>query len=349
LVAKDLLRNGYDVYISDIDDRRVEAVKSMLDIKSIDYEGLFDEAKRKNIDMVCTDIPSTRTPQIVDALIKKGFNVVDVTGFGDIDPRSYIRIAENRGVILSLYNGLAPGLSHILAGRLYESLGAPDSIDIYVGGLPETIYPGIFYTFNPIDYLRQYVEKARHVRNGVTVTIDPLERSGLIDIPKIGLLEYFPTNGLYSLLWSMSDVRDKSEYTLRYPGHLEIMRGLRLLGLLDNETKLSIDDISLTPLEWTARLTGNLVSPDMRDIVILYVIGRREGEVKSYLLIDNYDDESNTSAMARCTGYTQSIVAQLFLENVIDTDIHFPEDIGKDQRIFNILNDRLKDKGIFIN
>jgi|Deesub1362B_J571_1020462.scaffolds.fasta_scaffold00003_324 saccharopine dehydrogenase-like NADP-dependent oxidoreductase len=347
IVAIDLLEKGYEVYVSDLDKVSITHLTSQYDVKMMDYGNVYREAVNRAIDLVCTAIPSTQTPMVIEKLISNGLNVVDVTGFGDIDPSKHVKMAQEKGVILSLYNGLAPGLSHILAGRLYKEIDNLESLEIYVGGLPETIDPGIIYTFNPIDYLRQYIEPARHIKNGVIITYDPLDYSGIIDIPDIGLLEYFPTNGLYSLLWNLEDVKNKSEFTLRYMGHLDIMRSLRHIGLLDTDRTVVVRGLSLTPLEILAEVTSQ-TSKTLRDIVILYVVGRMENKSVGYIMIDKYDMEKGISAMARTTGYMHSIIAQLYLEKYLDSSIHYPEEIGLRDNMFNIIIRELKRRGIAI-
>ena len=54
----------------------------------------------------------------------------------------------------------------------------------------------------------------------------------LVDLPRIGTLEAFNTDGLRSLLYTL-DIPEMKEKTLRYPGYAEKMRMLRETGFFD--------------------------------------------------------------------------------------------------------------------
>ncbi|MDE2591111.1 MAG: peptide deformylase, partial [Patescibacteria group bacterium] len=61
------------------------------------------------------------------------------------------------------------------------------------------------------------------IKNGKKESVEPLSGRGFMNFPGVGKLEYFLTDGLGSLPHSFPKVRDMFEYTLRYPGHAEMM------------------------------------------------------------------------------------------------------------------------------
>jgi lysine 6-dehydrogenase len=105
--------------------------------------------------------------------------------------------------------------------------------------------------------------------------------------------------------------------TLRYPGHAEIMRAIRSLGLLDL-TPLSVRGQNVVPRDvFIACAEPRLRRPEGRDLVALRVVveGRKNDEpIRAvYDLLDFYDEANGISAMERTTGYSLSITGQLQL------------------------------------
>jgi lysine 6-dehydrogenase len=98
--------------------------------------------------------------------------------------------------------------------------------------------------------------------------------------------------------------------TLRYPGHLAVMRPIRELGLLDL-TPIKVKGKEIVPRDaFIATVSPKLSKPSARDLVALRVDVRGEGDNgkrASWELLDYYDEARGISAMMRTTGYSLSI------------------------------------------
>jgi len=136
----------------------------------------------------------------------------------------------------------------------------------------------------------------------------------LIDFPGAGTLEAFNTDGLRSLARTLKAPFMK-EKTLRYPGHAELMRVFRESGFFGT-TPLEVDGQSIRPIALTAQLLFKewRLQPGEMDQTIFQVImeGRKGNQAYRYTydLLDRFDVETNTTSMARTTGYTCTIVAR---------------------------------------
>jgi lysine 6-dehydrogenase len=96
--------------------------------------------------------------------------------------------------------------------------------------------------------------------------------------------------------------------TLRYPGHMAIMRPIRELGLLDL-TPMKVKGKEIVPRDaFIAAVSPKLNKPQGRDLVALRVdVHGAGGKRASWELIDYYDEARGISAMMRTTGYSLSI------------------------------------------
>ena len=109
---------------------------------------------------------------------------------------------------------------------------------MYVGGLPQQPEPPLNYQIvysleGALDY---YTTPSWVLRGGKPVQVDALSELEAVDFPQpVGTLEAFHTGGGISTLpFAYEGKVDVMEYkTLRYPGHVAIMRPIRELGLLD--------------------------------------------------------------------------------------------------------------------
>jgi lysine 6-dehydrogenase len=172
------------------------------------------------------------------------------------------------------------------------------------------------------------------LRGGKPVQVDALSELEAVDFPQpVGTLEAFHTGGGISTLpFAYQGKIDVMEYkTLRYPGHVAIMRPIRELGLLDSKP-VEVKGKSVVPRDvFIAAVHPKLHKPQGRDLVALQVIvtGRKAGKPArvSFRLIDRYDADHGISAMMRTTGYSLSITGQMQSDGrVAAKGVHTPDE-----------------------
>src|SRR5690606_7413917 len=106
-------------------------------------------------------------------------------------------------------------------------------------------------------------------------------------------------------------VREMEYKTLRYPGHVAVMRPIRELGLLGLDP-VKVKGKDVVPRDvFIATVSPKLAKPEGKDLVALRVIasGTKDGKPRSttFDLVDYYDASNGISAMMRTTGYSLAI------------------------------------------
>jgi len=202
---------------------------------------------------------------------------------------------------------------NILAAEGIRRVGSADTVKIYVGGLPQHPEPPLNYQIvysleGALDY---YTTPSWVLRDGKPARVDALsELESLGFPPPVGTLEAFHTGGGISTLpWAYEGrVRTMEYKTLRYPGHMAIMRPIRELGLLDL-TPMKVKGKEIVPRDaFIAAVSPKLNKPTGRDLVALRVdVQSSDGKRASWELLDYYDEARGLSAMMRTTGYSLSI------------------------------------------
>ena len=207
--------------------------------------------------------------------------------------------------------------------------------------------------FSPIDVIQEYIRPARLVANGKIITKEALSDPELIEVENVGTLEAFNTDGLRTLLKTMK-IPNMVEKTLRYPGHRDLMKVFRETGLFSEE-EIKINDHNIRPIDLTTRLLFPLWEPkegeDEFTFLKIRITGKEEGILKEiiYEMFDRYDYGSNTTSMARTTGYTCTAVARLILEGKLENKGIFPpEYIGAIPGYLDKVLNMLKQKNIII-
>jgi lysine 6-dehydrogenase len=228
--------------------------------------------------------------------------------------------ARDRNVSVIPDCGLAPGMVNILADAGIRALDQADSVKILVGGLPQHPTPPLNYqiVYSLEGVLDYYTTPSWVVRDGEPVQVEALSEVEPVDFPEpAGELEAFHTaGGLSTMPWTFKGrVRTMEYKTLRYPGHAEIMRAIRSLGLLGTDP-IDVEGQPVVPRRvFIACAEPRLRRPGGRDLVALRVAaeGLAGGRPKRivYELLDLYDEARGISAMERTTGYSLAITGQL--------------------------------------
>jgi len=229
--------------------------------------------------------------------------------------------AKKRGVAIAPDCGLSPGMASILAGELMRRVGGrAAALKIYVGGLPKNPRPPFGYqlVFSVEGLINEYVEPARVLRRGKLTTIEPLSEPESFEMEGFPPLTAFHTSGGTSTLPESfaGRVGECFEKTLRYRGHLALLRGLYDLGMFSSQ-KQRFGKVEIAPRVITSKLFEEKFAGREPDVVILRVEAHRDGRVFSFTLVDEYDARTRMTAMMRTTAWPASIVVQMLASGEI--------------------------------
>ncbi|MCF6237882.1 MAG: saccharopine dehydrogenase, partial [Candidatus Marinimicrobia bacterium] len=178
-----------------------------------------------------------------------------------------------------------------------------------------------------------------------------LSEPELINYPGVGTLEAFNTDGLRSLIKTMH-IPNMKEKTLRYPGHIELMRVLRETGFF-GEQEIQVGDQRIRPLDLTTQLLfpkWKLGEQEAEFTLMQVTIKGLENDQPveyKYDLLDRYDEATKTSSMARTTGYTCTALTRLVLDGHYQHHgISPPEYVGAVPNCFQIILGHLAARGV---
>jgi saccharopine dehydrogenase-like NADP-dependent oxidoreductase len=358
-IARNLSRDeSLAITVADFSREVCKVLKEQYGLHSIQLDVSDEQALTKavkQVDLVVGAVPGSLGYAMLETVIRAEKDIVDISFFPE-DPLTLHQLALDHGVTAVVDAGLAPGLSNLVLGRYQREYDPLDHFACYVGGLPKLRKWPFEYqsVFSPADVIEEYIRPVRMKIGGQLVTREALSDRELIDLPRIGTLEASNTDGLRTLL-STVQVPNMLEKTLRYPGHSERMRLLRDTGFFSPDP-LDIKGHPIAPLDVTSRLLFQAWQPeeDGHDLAVMRVIlsGLLDGRHISTTidLFDEYDPVTDTTAMARTTGYTCAAVVRLVMSGGYhDPGIRPLEYMGEDKEVYRQLLKDLAEWGITLN
>ena len=151
-------------------------------------------------DLVVLAVPGFMGFESLRQVLEAGKPVVDISFFPE-DAFLLDDLAKAKGVTAVVDCGVAPGMANIVAGYVESQLDQLDSYLCYVGGLPKVRHWPYEYkaVFSPIDVIEEYTRPARFMEHGREVVRPALSGVELVNLPGVGTLESFNTDGLRSL------------------------------------------------------------------------------------------------------------------------------------------------------
>lgn len=356
-MALDLAQN-HRVSLCDISSLSLDRTKNRdtsIEITKLDVRD--SDALKKWLapaDLVLCAVPGYMGWNTLKIVIEAGKNAVDIS-FMPEDALSLSTLAEEKDITVVVDSGVAPGIPNFLIGH-HDKMMVLDSFEYKVGGLPLKPQPPFNYKapFSPLDVIEEYTRPARMLVDGELITKPALSDLELISIPPVGELEAFNTDGLRSLLTTMSHIPNMKEKTLRYPGHAKLMKVFNDSGFFSHE-KIKFHENEIAPLELTSRLLFKewKLGQEEPEFTIMEITFRgKQGNTKleiNYLLYDEYNLETKTSSMARTTGYTATAVVNLLLNgSFLDKGLIPPEKLGRNESCLNFILQYLKNRGVRI-
>lgn len=371
VMAADLSSNkdsyNYDVTVMDINVERISKLIKTNNLKNIttlkkDLNDLESENSFVNelqhYDIIVGAVPGFMGYKTVKAVLQKGKPIIDISFFPeDYSPLNQIAIENNTYGVFDI--GVAPGVANLLLGYYNQIMKITD-FQCLVGGLPYQRKLPFEYKapFSPIDVLEEYTRPARLKVNNEIIIKDALSEPELINFEKVGTLEAFNTDGLRSIITSFPNIPNLKEKTMRFPGHIDLIKNLKMIGLLD-ETEIEIisnnQKVSIKPIELTSKLLIDSWKLEDKDdeFTVMQIkikgenLSNKKIETVQYDLFDRKDFTTGYSSMARTTGFTATALVNYALENAGKIPIGFyPPELISNKEICDYIFNYLKSRNV---
>ncbi len=303
-------------------------------------------------DFVITAVPGFMGYNTLKAVIKAKKNVADISFFPE-DALTLDALAKENNVTAIVDCGVAPGMSNYIIGY-HNARMKIDSFECLVGGLPvQRIKPFEYKApFSPIDVIEEYTRPARLMENGHIVTKPALSEPELVDFDQVGTLESFNTDGLRSILYTMSHIPDMKERTLRYPGHIDLIKAL-IRGGFFSTVPINFKGTNISPLDFSSAVLINQwkSKPDEDEFTLMSikVSGIENDHPKSYtyFLFDRFNANMQLSSMSRTTGFTCTASLHLIMNGLFtEKGVFPPELVGHNADCFRFIIQYLKEREV---
>ena len=316
-----------------------------------------DAAVRKAVgeaDVVVGAAPGHMGFRLLRLVIEAGKPYADIA-FMPEDFLELDGLARERGVTAVVDCGVAPGLSNLLCGRAEHEFDTVERMLVLVGGLPKNrLWPFEYrVVFSAVDVIEEYTRPARWVEHGRLVTKPALTDLELVDLPRVGTVEAFNTDGLRSIAKTLHAPFMK-EKTLRWPGHVEKMRMLRETGFLSQEP-MDVAGTRVRPYDVTTKLLFDAwrLPEGESDLTVMRVeaTGVIGGARKTWTwdLYDEADPATGYHSMARTTGFPCAIVATMLARGQLSRPgVQPPERLAGDERFFDGMMEELRARGVTV-
>ena len=306
----------------------------------------------KDFDIVISAVPGFLGLQTMVQVIKQKKNLVDIS-FLPEDVLYLDSMAKENKVTVVMDCGVAPGMPNYIVGYHNEKMKI-EEFEYMVGGLPKIRKLPFEYKapFSPCDVIEEYTRPARLVENGRVVVKPAMSDAEPVHFEGPGTLEAFNTDGLRSLIYTMNHIPCMKEKTLRYPGHIKLIKALRDSGFFSKEPVL-INGREVVPFEVTSQILFKewKLDPEEPEFTIMRVVLRGiENNTKKeilYDLYDEYDPQTKLSSMARTTGFTATGTAEMILAGKFnEKGIFPPELVGKEPECFKFIMNYLEERNV---
>lgn len=194
-----------------------------------------------NYDTVVSCLPYNLNLPIAKIAHQHGVHYFDLTE--DVHTTDEIRkMAEQSTSVMAPQCGLAPGLIGIIGAELASRFEKLRDIELRVGALPR--FPngllGYSFTWSPAGVINEYINDAEVIHNGVRKMVPSLDGWESINIEGRDFEAFSTSGGLGTMCETYEGKLDTLNYkTIRYPGHMKLMRFLLYELILKENRELA--------------------------------------------------------------------------------------------------------------
>lgn len=180
----------------------------------------------KKFDAVVSCLPYHLNKKVVKAAFDAGIHYFDLTE--DVSTSDYIQeLSLKSKAVMAPQCGLAPGFIAIVGASLASGFNKIRSIELRVGALPQHPKGHLGYAFNwsPEGVVNEYLNDCEVIRGGECKIVPAMQELEKIVINGIALEAFTTSGGLGTMCETFAGkVKELNYKTMRYPGHMKLMR-----------------------------------------------------------------------------------------------------------------------------
>jgi len=178
------------------------------------------------VDAVVSCLPFHLNHVVAETAVAGGVHYFDLTE----DVRTTARVqglAAGARSVLAPQCGLAPGLIAVVGASLTEGFDDLRSIQLRVGALPQhpTGLLGYAFIWSPEGVVNEYLNDCEVLREGQRKVVPAMSEEEVVLIGGTRLEAFLTSGGLGTMCETFQGRVERLDYkTLRYPGHLDLLR-----------------------------------------------------------------------------------------------------------------------------
>lgn len=210
---------------------------------------------------VLSAAPFQLTIRIAEAAARMDVHYMDLTE--DVESTRKVKaLAEKANVALIPQCGLAPGFISIVANDLASRFEKIDSIRMRVGALPQFPSNALNYnlTWSTDGLINEYIQPCEAIVEGDLIEVPALEEREEFSLDGVTYEAFNTSGGLGTLCETLKGkVRTLNYRTIRYPGHVSIIKAL-------------LNDLGLRHRREVLKdIFENALPATMQDVVVIFV------------------------------------------------------------------------------
>jgi saccharopine dehydrogenase-like NADP-dependent oxidoreductase len=180
------------------------------------------------MEAVVSAAPFAANPQIAETAAEKGVHYVDLTE--DVKVTRFVKeLADKSEIAFVPQCGVAPGFVSLAGVHIINQFDDIDTLTLRVGALPDQPNNRLKYnlTWSTEGLVNEYLHRCEALRDHELVMVAPLEGKEDLVIDGVTYEAFTTSGGVGTLCHTYKGKIRRLDYkTIRYPGHLELIRFL---------------------------------------------------------------------------------------------------------------------------
>lgn len=296
------------------------------------------EGEIKDFDILIGALPSRIAKKGLKLALKYKKDLVDVSA---VPIPFYLRFKKEilkKGLKVIPGCGFSPGLVNLISGFESNKLGRINEIGIEAGTLPRGIKFFFPFTWCFEDLIEQHLYPASIIKNGKKINLPPFSGYKKEKLKKIGEFESYFVEEWSSLPYSLKP-KNLSFRVIRPVGFFHFFQYLKNFGFFKKE------NLSLAKKILTGKQTDNITLA----LVKVFGIFKKKKKEIIWRIFCFAKKNEKLNSMQKITASVPIAILNLLSQNKIkDKGILFMEEIGKDDKLFQEILEKLKKEEILI-